>query len=344
MNSPQPTANAPLGPIPDHLIHPSYPDNQEKQAVEGARQVRANFDFLQTTTNNPSAPYVWGFTIYRAVFGPGSNERFTAGLSRLEDWIRWSVRQSRYEEDWILWNRCPATVPPTGAWDPTDAMAQRMWNEVVEDYPDRDKVRSGEGTEAGDDDFEPIGRAFIAWVESTGVDPLHLLVRYDHCLIIEELSLQAIERLPAEVPEVKPRPFENPTTREEQQELTKLLDSIWVWMLDRETMARHLEGDTRPRLPPESVCGYRISYIPPWLRLRLSDVYSLWFRRSRNMETPSWDSKCEQDAVQYDKVFWWNPLASVIKEARARGRHDSEPNFTRQWIAGQNKDRSLSPR
>jgi hypothetical protein len=235
------------------------------------------------------------------------------------------VRQSRYEEDWILWEQCPATVPPTGAWDPTDDMAQRMWNDVIEDYPDRDKIPSGEGTEPGDEDFEAIGRAFIAWVGSTTVDPSNLLVRYDHCLIIDETSLEAIERLPAEVPEVKPRPFEAQTTREEQQELTKLLDSTWVWMLDRETMARHLEGDTRPRLPPESVCGYRISYIPPWLRLRLSDVYSLWFRRSRSMETPGWDSKCEQDTVQYDKVFWWNPLAPVINEARVRRRQQAQP-------------------
>lgn len=36
-------------------------------------------------------------SIFRAVFGPGTDERFADGIARLENWLRWHTREYNRE-------------------------------------------------------------------------------------------------------------------------------------------------------------------------------------------------------------------------------------------------------
>lgn len=116
-------------------------------------------------------------------------------------------------------SRTPAFVVHIPAPDTphdTDELARRFWTEVVEDYRDRDAVRCGLEVEEGLEDFSSIGRAFITWVRDNGknidqlehddfdADEPELYVRNDHCLIIDERALAALETLPESPPAVKP--------------------------------------------------------------------------------------------------------------------------------------------
>lgn len=127
-----------------------------RMQYERARIARVSLQLLDSmsrTGTGSHAPNVWGFTIYRAVFSPGSDERFAAGLARLDAWARFYVRQSRYlGEDEQIWEAVPQYIAQPAERDVTDEMAERLWNEVIEDFPDKLAVRSApegeEGTEA----------------------------------------------------------------------------------------------------------------------------------------------------------------------------------------------------
>lgn len=92
---------------------------------------------------NAYVPYGWGFTIYRAAFGgPDSDARFAAGLRRLESWVRFEVLNYRYKRNGEPQDRSDP--------DPSALLAERFWNEVVEEYPDTEKnVSSGGGGRGG---------------------------------------------------------------------------------------------------------------------------------------------------------------------------------------------------
>lgn len=319
------SGSAPYGPIPDHILNPSYPDNRTKEHIEKQREVRQNLVFLQNIQDNPYAPYVWGFQIYRAVYGPGSDERFATALARFEAWVRWQLRQSRYEDDRIVRGQTPDCIPAVGGWDQTDEMAARFQNEVVE-YPDMDDVQSlAPESAAGPEHFRCIGRAFIDWVTSIGVDPLSPVVRYNHCLVIDGVALRTLEELPAEVPEVKP----GGKGREAMKEWSRVaqhMKSAWIWILDRDTMQRYLAGGTTPRMFMFISTGYEmIAPAPPWLHMQIYWVNSLWFRRSRAMMTLDWTTKCQWDGEDPDRILWWNPSAYIRNQSNyARGVRQTE--------------------
>lgn len=109
---------------------------------------------------DPRVPYGWGFFIYRAVFGEGTDARFAEGLHRLEKWLTWDAGSSRYRnEDATLWKANPDYMPAPGEPDVTDEVAKRMWNEVVDEYPDTQEIIT-EPEES--EDFSPIGRDFAS--------------------------------------------------------------------------------------------------------------------------------------------------------------------------------------
>lgn len=137
-------------------------------------------------------------------------------------------------------------LPIKGAWDPTDGMAARFHNEVV-DYPDIDDVELlFVESEALPECFRCIGRAFIDWVESNGI------------------ILQTLEKLPTKVPEVISRRGNGRDGRVERQRVASYMKSAWTWILDRDTMQRHLEDNKPPRLVFSRVFEYEIMVpVPP---------------------------------------------------------------------------------
>ncbi len=147
-----------------------------------------NADYLrllqQNESRNSYVPFGWGFTIYRAAFGPGSDERFATALRRLDSWVRFVVLSGRFSllKFGLDYGLLKGLDP-----NPSELLAERLWNEVVEDYPDKDKNHSG--GEDGDEDFTPVGKAFIRWGNDLGVTLDERNARYQNCLIIDDAVL-----------------------------------------------------------------------------------------------------------------------------------------------------------
>ncbi|KAK8017488.1 heterokaryon incompatibility protein [Apiospora rasikravindrae] len=250
--------------------HPDFLPNEEKCEVERRRVVTKDLSLLRDPAFSPHVPYSWGFTIYRAVPGREHDARFAEGMRRLSEWMRWMICVRRYTEpDMRIWQRCPELMPQPHEHDRWDDVAARLWNEVVEDHPDADQVDT---TELGEEDFAPVGEAFLSRVDQLGVDTSRLNARYDFCLIIDETVLQMLEGLPAETPPLEapklgPRPPPPsldpeedirreeaahqarlaakraeanappapPPPKSEQDRAKDLCQETWVWILDRET-------------------------------------------------------------------------------------------------------------
>ncbi|KAL6690877.1 hypothetical protein J3F84DRAFT_353058 [Trichoderma pleuroticola] len=105
-------------------------------------------------------------------------------------------------------------MPAPGEPDVTDEVAERMWNKVVEEYPDtQEKITEPEGSE----DFSPIGRDFAARVESFDINTgpqdekdRRRNTRYETSLIIDARVLKMLKGPPADTPPVVPLPKSSP--------------------------------------------------------------------------------------------------------------------------------------
>lgn len=111
-------------------------------------------------------------------------------------------------------------------------MAERLRNNVVEGYSDKLAVWSNPEGEEGSEDFGPVGHHFLSWVDRLGVDTLGRNGQYNHCLVLDDAALRSLERQPAEVSELKPRPARTSV----RGGLLLLGSNTWVWLLDRQTM------------------------------------------------------------------------------------------------------------
>ncbi|KAL7907780.1 hypothetical protein GGI35DRAFT_67314 [Trichoderma velutinum] len=295
-------------PISRNLIDPVYPGNPSKSLIERGRSIRGDLEAIQPEEFDPRVPYGWGFFIYRAVFGDGTNARFAEGLNRLEKWLRWEVRNSRYTSmgEAESWEKHPDCMPAPGEHDVTDEVAARIWNEVVEEYPDAlEIITEPEGSE----DFSPIGRDFAARVESFDIntgpqyeEDRRRNTRYETCLIIDGRVLEMLEGLPADTPPVVPLPRSSPESRQAAQ----VLRDNWVWILDRETAIDRQEGD--------------VQEFPPWIRIRLRSLRFLFFRSACGDILNVWQRLVEEDKKNWDTVRWWNSVGPVCNEVRRASR------------------------
>lgn len=295
-------------PISRDLTDPVYPDNPSKSFIERDRSIRGDLEAIKQEEFDPRVPYGWGFFIYRAVFGDGTDARFAEGLNRLENWLRWEVRNSRYNsvEEAETWERFPDYMPAPGEPDVTDEVAARMWNEVVEEYPDAQEIIT---EPEGSEDFSPIGRDFAARVESFDIntgpqdeDDRRRNTRYETCLIIDGRVLEMLEGLPADTPPVVPLPISSP----ERQQAAQILRDNWVWILDRETAIDREEGD--------------VQEFPPWIRIRLRSLRFFFFRSALGYVTTDWQSLVEEDKKNWDTVRWWNSVAPTFNQVRRASR------------------------
>ncbi|KAL6802469.1 hypothetical protein GGI42DRAFT_324531 [Trichoderma sp. SZMC 28013] len=197
-------------------------------------------------------------------------------------------------------------MPAPGEPDVTDEVAARMWNEVVEEYPDAQEIIT---EPEGSEDFSPIGRDFAARVESFDIDTgpqdekdRRRNTRYETCLIIDGRVLELLEGLPEDTPPVVPLPRSSP----ESQQAKQILRDNWVWILDRETAIDREEGDEQE--------------FPPWIRIRLRSLRYFFFLSASGYVTKDWQSLVEEDKHNWDAVRWWNTIACTCNEVRRASR------------------------
>ena len=255
-------------------------------------------------------PNGWGFTIYRAAFGPGSDERFATAMQRLDDWLPVAILRGRYSalKFGFEYDGAAGLDP-----DPSAMVASRWWNEIVDEYPDKEKNCGG--SENGDEDFTPAGRAFLRWGDDLGIGLAPHNARYQTCLVVDDAALNSIlDGLPEAVPEVKPLEL---LSQENRVIVRTLMRGAWVWAVDRETMqAREREFAVSLRIPGRR--GSRSDWaIYPSCGLsgcrdtsQIGGVFS------------------QEDDVKWDRVFWWNQRASIrngiLKAAREGGAGEDQ--------------------
>ena len=175
----------------------------------------------------------------------------------------------------------------------------------MDEYPDKEKNCGG--SENGDEDFTPAGRAFLRWGDDLGIELAPHNARYQTCLVVDDAALDSIlDDLPEAVPEVKPPQL---LSQENRDIVRTIMCGAWVWAVDRETMQAREAGIRRV---PEDTR-------PPWIRIRLGYLPFLWFERLPGY-LPDWWRVFQEDDMKWDRVFWWNQSASIrdgiLKAAR----------------------------
>lgn len=291
-----------FAPFPRLLISPSHLDDPIKDHIARHRAARWELEAIQLEEFDPRIPYGWGFFIYRAISGDGTDDRFAEGLNRLEKWLRWEAMDSRYSsEDKAMWEAFPDYIPAPGEPDITDEVAARMWNEVVEEYADSEYVIT---EPEGSEDFSPIGRDFASRVKSFNITPdlggheEARNTRYETCLIIDNRVLEMIEKLPVDTPSVAPHTQINHGSENAKNSLYE----SWIWILHRETAINREEGN--------------VDEFPPWIRIRLSQLRHLFFMSAFGYVLSNWQSVVEEDKKDWSTVRWWSRNARVANEVR----------------------------
>ena len=197
---------------------------------------------------------------------------------------------------------------------------------MVEDYPGREAVRCGSEVEEGSEDFSAVGRAFIAWVRENGkdVDQLEagnfdntrhpdLYVRNDHCLIVDERALAALEALPENPPAVGPMVYE------EWGRCHDTYQHAWLWLLDRNTMQAQELG-IAPLRP--AWMGPDHPPFPPWWPRPYLFLFHLWFGRSEGYIPGPWTSVVAESLKEeeWGKVHYWDETAMTRNKVVAYHR------------------------
>jgi len=262
-----------------------------------------------TTPDATHIPFSWGFTIYRAtkaVAGqdPEADARFAEGLRRFEAIVCWKFLQ---RENALSSQDTAANI-----------VADRLWNEIIEDYSDREAVVAGLDIPNGTEDFSPVGRAFIASVAAHGkpnvigphIREKYQLLRNTKCLIIDDKSLDTLLMLPKEPPL---------TAAEDILDAFDMAgsDQVWVWVLDYKTMQAREDGEPLPKLPYQAADE---EPYPPWARMYVSFVAGKWFERPQ-LPDMVWCDELIEDIIEWKTVRYWHAdPVSWQNERRRRNR------------------------
>jgi hypothetical protein len=110
-------------------------------------------------------------------------------------------------------------------------LAARFQFDIVHEIPDEDRdLHTGLDVPDGEDDFLPVGAAFVNWRNENVNDP-DPYTPNEHCIIVDEKSLAALEALPEQTPEPGPTDLMN-----SEVSLTSDCEAkkVWVWILNRE--------------------------------------------------------------------------------------------------------------
>lgn len=290
-----------FAPLPADPAYAAYGNDSERYSKEQNRTSWKALWILSDAAFNSYVSYAWGFTIYRLRFEGDSDERFQSALDRWEQWTRWVVRAARYGND-SVWEYNPS---PAGV-EPTDQLADRLYNEVLEFVPD-DADEPIVLEPEGEEDFAAVGAAFSKWVASLNVDTSKRNARYDQCLIIDKASLESLEKLPE-----TPPPLEHARCESGRREAHAHYYYAWLWVLDRKINDAEAAGE--------------FIDCPPWLRLRVNWTQNLWFHGPMGTRPQEWLHLAEEDRHNWETVKWWNPQALIVngvqRQTRSRGPHN----------------------
>jgi hypothetical protein len=128
--------------------------------------------------------YSWGYTIFRTVYTPGSDDAFARAIERL------AIYAKTYTNGDISFKRLPNQQPRDNV--PNTELWSRYYNEVVED---RDTLANAT--------LEEVGRRFDAWIsEHLNRDVLPPRgtsnARFCYCLMLDQESIDNILGSPEE--------------------------------------------------------------------------------------------------------------------------------------------------
>lgn len=297
-----------FSPLPVDPAYVAFPDNAQRYRQEAKRTSWSCLSILSDPTFNSHIPYAWGFIIYRVRFRGDSDERFYTALRRFEQWAGWIVRAVRYGND----NLHDLSILPDGT-EPTDQLAERLYNQVLEFIPGNEPVVT---EPEGEEDFSAVGVAFSKWVSSLPLTPDNASspsarpnARYDQCLIIDKAALESLENLSETPPALEHYSLDSP----HNAALHALYYSTWVWVLDRRTNEALGAGEN-------------LNY-SPWVRLRICSLQDLWFHGPRRVKPQEWRQLAEEDKHKWETVRWWNAQALLVNSARRQTRGRTFASF-----------------
>lgn len=162
---------------------------------EPDRHVRTWLKRLSKLSSFHDRPYSWGFTIFRTVYTPESDETFPKAIERLKLYAKCFVTEE------LGLKRLPNKAPLDPA--PNEELAQRFYCDIVQDAATLDGA-----------DIEEIGKRFDAWVNEhlrpegrKGT----LLGRYSVCIMLDQQGIDHVLQL-----------CEGPTPRKEYRAQLRL--------------------------------------------------------------------------------------------------------------------------
>ncbi|KAM0259186.1 hypothetical protein ACHAPA_010862 [Fusarium lateritium] len=149
---------------------------------EPRRMSRHALRNLANNDHSHSYPYCWGFTIFRTVYTPGSDEAVAAAVDRL----------SRYAKHFTNNESMPPRIN-----DPYDPLPnQDLWNRYYSEVIEDDKTLSNAPV-------DEIGRRFDEWISAnrTPVDYANERFhcpngRFRFCLLLDQESIDNILAMP----------------------------------------------------------------------------------------------------------------------------------------------------
>ncbi|KAL6399715.1 hypothetical protein AUP68_17122 [Ilyonectria robusta] len=164
-------------PIPTSLIDLPSRLPRRLPPEEPDRQVRVYLKLLSRLSSFHDRPYSWGYTIFRTVYTPESDETFPKAIESLKLWAnRFVMRELEVK-------RLPNEAPLDPA--PNEELARRFYCDIVQDASTLD----GAGV-------EEVGKRFDAWVNEHLQPEAHkrmVMGRYSFCIMLDQ---QGIDHLP----------------------------------------------------------------------------------------------------------------------------------------------------
>lgn len=206
------TAMASFTPIPTSLIDLQSRLPRRFPPEEPDRQVREYLKLLSRLSAFHDRPYSWGYTIFRTVYTPESDETFPKAIECLEFWANHFVM--RELEVKRRFNEAPLDPAPN------EELARRFYCDIVQDAATLDGA-----------DVNEVGKRFDAWVNEhlqPGAQKRMVMGRYSFCIMLDQQGIDHLLQM-----------RDNPPTHEEFRAQLRLHVKILTdWHCDPEEGGR----------------------------------------------------------------------------------------------------------
>lgn len=159
-------------------------DAARERLEEDIRESRVYCDEISTWAGKDD--FTWGFTIYRTVYRPGSDEQFSHALGIIDQWI-----QTKVFSEVELYEKYNSLPEPADS-EPNQQVWRRYRNEIIED---RDQLDGAT--------IDNIRERHVSLMASQGRD-LTWNSRYRYPIMIDEQVLDMLLQSPYMTPGTKP--------------------------------------------------------------------------------------------------------------------------------------------